>query len=56
MSAAGYDVRESDPFEGAQPFGSLPPAVSPIVGRMRALWKSMRDEVEETFPAAPGAS
>jgi hypothetical protein len=54
MSAAGYDVRESDPFEAAQAFSALPPAVTPIVGRMRAMWKSMRSVVEENFPAAPG--
>ena len=54
MSAAGYDVRESDPFEAAQAFSTLPPAVTPIVGRMRAMWKSMRSVVAENFPAAPG--
>ena len=54
MSAAGYDVRESDPFEPAQAFSALPPAVTPIVGRMRAMWKSMRNVVAENFPAAPG--
>jgi hypothetical protein len=54
MSAAGYDVRESDPFAAAQTFSTLPPAVTPIVGRMRVMWKSMRDVVAESFPAAPG--
>lgn len=54
MSAAGYDVRESDPFESTQTFSALPPAVTPIVGRMRAMWKSMRNVVAENFPAAPG--
>ncbi|OFW42697.1 MAG: cell filamentation protein Fic [Acidobacteria bacterium RIFCSPLOWO2_12_FULL_67_14b] len=54
MSAAGYDARESDPFEAAQAFSALPPAVTPIVGRMRAMWRSMRNVVVENFPAAPG--
>jgi hypothetical protein len=54
MSAAGYDVRESDPFEPSQAFSVLPPAVAPIVGRMRAVWKSMRDVVADNFPVAPG--
>ena len=54
MSAAGYDVRESDPFEAAQAFSALPPAVTPIVGRMRTMWKSMRNVAAENFPAAPG--
>ena len=54
MSAAGYNARESDPFEPAQTLSVLPPAVLPLVGRMRAMWSSMRDVVAETFPAAPG--
>ena len=54
MKAAGYDVRESDPFAAAQTFGALPPAETPIVGRIQAMWKSMRDVIAETFPAAPG--
>jgi fido (protein-threonine AMPylation protein) len=54
MKGAGYDARESDPFEQGHTFAPLPVAVSPILGRMRAMWKSMRDEVEEIFPAAPG--
>jgi hypothetical protein len=54
MSAAGYDVRESDPFEPAHTFRALPPAVTPIVGRMRAIWTSMRSVVIESFPAPPG--
>jgi hypothetical protein len=54
MKAAGYDARESDPFEPAQAFSMLPPAVSPIVGRMQAMWQSMRSVVAEQFPEAPG--
>jgi hypothetical protein len=54
MSAAGYDVRENDPFEAAHTFGALPPAATPIVGRIRATWQSMRNVVAENFPAAPG--
>jgi hypothetical protein len=54
MKGAGYDVRESDPFEPAQTFGVLHVAVSPIVGRIQAMWKSMRDVVRENFPEAPG--
>lgn len=54
MSAASYDVRESDPFDAAQAFGALPPAVTPIVARMRAMWKSMRNVVADNFPASPG--
>src|SRR5437867_2265792 len=54
MKAAGYDVREGDPFEPAQTFGALPAAASPIVGRIHAMWKSMRGEVEKNFPKPPG--
>ncbi len=54
MKAAGYDARESDPFEPTQTFGMPPPAVSPSVGRMQAMWRSMRNVVVESFPEAPG--
>ena len=54
MRAAGYDVRESDPFEPAQTFGALSAAVSPLVSRIQAAWKSMRGEVEKNFPKPPG--
>ena len=54
MKRAGYDVRESDPFSPQQTFGTLPVAVSPIVGRMQAMWEAMRDLVIENFPKAPG--
>lgn len=54
MKAAGYDVRESDPFDPAQPFGALSAVVSPIVGRIQAMWKSMRGAVEKSFPKPPG--
>jgi fido (protein-threonine AMPylation protein) len=54
MKAAGYDVRESDPFEGAHTFSTIPQAVSPIVVRIQAMWTSMRDVVAATFPDPPG--
>jgi fido (protein-threonine AMPylation protein) len=54
MKGAGYDVRESDPFAPEQPFGALRPATAPIVGRLQAIWESMRDSVIETFPKVPG--
>jgi len=54
MKSAGYDVRESDPFAPEQTFGALRPAASPIVGRIQAMWESMRASVIETFPKAPG--
>jgi hypothetical protein len=54
MKAAGYVVREADPFLPEQTFGALPTANSPIIARMRAMWESMRGSVVEIFPKAPG--
>ena len=52
MKAAGYGVRESDPFTGRA--AVAPAASSPIVGRMQAMWESMRGRVIEIFPPPPG--
>jgi fido (protein-threonine AMPylation protein) len=54
MKSAGYDVRETDPFAPEQTFGVLPVVTAPIVGRMQAMWESIRGVVVETFPKAPG--
>jgi fido (protein-threonine AMPylation protein) len=54
MSAAGYVVRENDPFTD-QPAISLPAReVSPYVNRIRILWQKMRGPVIDVFPKAPG--
>jgi hypothetical protein len=55
MRAAGYDVRERDPFDDRS---ILAPPIcehSPHVNRLRMMWLQMRRSVTETFPAAPGA-
>jgi hypothetical protein len=54
MKSAGYDVRETDPFTPEQTFGVLPTVRAPIVGRIHAMWESMRGVIVETFPKAPG--
>jgi fido (protein-threonine AMPylation protein) len=54
MKAAGYDARVTDPFAPQQSFGTLSRGVAPIVGRLQALWSSLRDPVIEVFPKAPG--
>src|SRR5215468_5913914 len=54
MRAAGYDVRESDPFDSPAPFTRPPRALSPYVIRIRLTWQQMRETVLETFPEAPG--
>jgi len=55
MRAAGYDVRESDPFENKQSVFAIsrPPEV-PIVGRLQAMWAASRDAVLKSFPPPPG--
>ena len=54
MKSAGYDVRESNPFEGRQIFGSGQKVAAPIVGRLEMMWQTMRQTVAATFPKAPG--
>jgi len=54
MKRAGYDVRESDPFEAAQTFGRPRPGFAPIVGRLEMMWQATRDTVMKNFPKAPG--
>lgn len=54
MRAAGYDVREQDPFE-TMPVLQLPRRiVSPYAGRLRLMWGDMRERIAERFPQAPG--
>jgi hypothetical protein len=54
MTAAGYAVRESDPFVEGHEFGKLASAAAPIVPRIQSLWQAMRDPVLRAFPPAPG--
>jgi Fic/DOC family protein len=54
MKGAGYDVRESDPFAPQQAFSPLPRGTAPIVGRIQALWSSLRGAAMDGFPQAPG--
>jgi len=54
MKAAGYVIRENDPFAPEQSFGTLITTAPPIVGRLHALWEAARGTVIEAFPKAPG--
>ena len=54
MKSAGYDVRESNPFEAGQAFGAASRVAAPIVGRVQTMWESMRGAVIKNFPAPPG--
>jgi hypothetical protein len=55
MKAAGYDVRESDPFQGRLPGYVYRRDESPYAQRVRLMWETMRGVVIERFPAPPQA-
>ena len=55
MVAAGLTVRPSDPFDRFSPAliaGTR--VISPYVARIETLWNSMKEQVIESFPKAPG--
>ena len=54
MAAAGYEVRETDPFDAAQQFTSFATPATPIEARLRSLWGSCRNIALEAMPPAPG--
>jgi fido (protein-threonine AMPylation protein) len=54
MKRAGYDVRESDPFEASQAFGRPRPGAAPIVSRLEMMWQATRETIIKNFPKAPG--
>jgi hypothetical protein len=54
MSAAGYAVRETDPFADKPMLLSRSRETSPYVNRLRLLWERMRGTVIERFPDPPG--
>lgn len=53
MKSAGYDVRESDPFESAQTFSVLKETQEPIARRLESMWDTFREPVIEAFPKTP---
>jgi Fic family protein len=53
MQAAGYDVRETDPFESETTI-TIERGVSPYVNRIKLMWNEMREVVIKYFPKAPG--
>ena len=55
MKAAGFDVRETDPFDRRLP-DALPRDPSLAVNRIRLMWQAMRERVIEAFPEAPRAN
>jgi hypothetical protein len=54
MSAAGYAVRENDPFTDKPSLVIGTRETSPYVNRIRLLWQKMRGPVIDSFPKAPG--
>ena len=54
MRAAGYDVRENDPFETKSTLILPGREISPYVNRIRLMWQEMRELVIERFPKVPG--
>ncbi|MEE8058526.1 MAG: Fic family protein [Pseudomonadales bacterium] len=54
MNAAGYKVRECDPFEAKIPMILSAREQSPYANRIRLMWQEMRGQIIKRFPAAPG--
>jgi hypothetical protein len=54
MRAAGYDVRENDPFETGIPIILSSRETSPHVNRIHLMWQQMRIPIIENFPPSPG--
>lgn len=53
MRAAGYDVREKDPFAETVNLEILSHRLSPYVNRIKLMWDHMRDDVHNSFPGLP---
>jgi fido (protein-threonine AMPylation protein) len=54
MKAAGYPVRETDPFTAGQPvIGTARARAAPIVGRLHAMWQTLRQPVVDLLPPPP---
>jgi hypothetical protein len=54
MQAAGYTVRETDPFESKPQSLLRLRQESPYVNRIRLMWDAMRQTVVDVFPKPPG--
>lgn len=54
MRAAGYTIREVNPFAGAAPAVLSAREHSPHVARVRLMWQQMRNAVIDVFPKPPG--
>ena len=54
MQAAGFDIREKDPFRESVNLILPGSRQSPYVSRIRLMWQQMREPILKQFPAAPG--
>lgn len=54
MQAAGYDVRESNPFETTVPVHLFTTERSPYINRIKQRWYDMREIIISLFPKEPG--
>jgi hypothetical protein len=54
MAGAGYEVRETDPFEKKLEIALPSRERSPYVNRLHLMWNFMRETVIENFPKAQG--
>ena len=54
MRAAGYEIREQDPFQNRIELNLPRREVSPYAGRIRLMWQQMREAAIGDFPPSPG--
>ncbi len=54
MRAAGYNVRENDPFREQIPKTLSAREPSPYANRVRLMWQEMRGQIIGRFPTSPG--
>jgi len=54
MKAAGYNIREIDPFSSKLKIQLSQRERSPYVNKIRLMWEEMRSSIIEVFPEAPG--
>ncbi|MEZ4579161.1 MAG: Fic family protein [Desulfobacterales bacterium] len=53
MQAAGYDIREKDPFENTINLILSTQEKSPYVNRLYLMWEKMRESIIKSFPTPP---
>jgi fido (protein-threonine AMPylation protein) len=54
LTLAGYVLKEINPFEKYEPILGREKITSPYAGRIRIMWNSMRQVVEDTCSTPPG--